>query len=312
MTNPKRQHYLPQFYLEGFTDHEDHLLWVFDRELKQFRCQQPKDTAVQGYYYTFTDGNGKRRNDIEEFFSLIESQTKPILDRISQGKVITDDEKQAFSIFIAFQKTRVPDFEKGMNEVGEKIFKRISELMFSSERGAAEMIKKVRIDAGKDLEINPREFADFVKRGDYTINFEREHSIRLMMSLTMKLAIHFAEMDWAFFRAPERSSFLTSDNPFALIPPEGFDPKGFFGVGILTPGTTKIMPISSEYCLAMGDHGDKIQIIEIDHAMVRRLNSYSAINSDRFIIGKANRLLEKIVSVTNVGKWRKESRFHVS
>ncbi|MGV7188218.1 DUF4238 domain-containing protein [Xanthomonas axonopodis] len=54
LTGPKRQHFLPRFYLKGFTG-DDQLLSVYDRTTGQVRRQSPDNTAVTGYLYTLTD-----------------------------------------------------------------------------------------------------------------------------------------------------------------------------------------------------------------------------------------------------------------
>lgn len=69
MSNPKRHHYLPAFYLDGFC--RDGVLCVFDRERHEYRIQQPKDTAVQGYYYAVTDNDGNRMRQNSAWVSKI-------------------------------------------------------------------------------------------------------------------------------------------------------------------------------------------------------------------------------------------------
>src|SRR2546423_12733762 len=63
LTGPKRQHFLPRFYLDGFT--RDGLVAVFDREKNEIRLQQPVNTAVIGHFYTMEDEEGRRRFELE-------------------------------------------------------------------------------------------------------------------------------------------------------------------------------------------------------------------------------------------------------
>jgi hypothetical protein len=56
LQGPKRHHFLPQFYLEGFA--RDGLVALFDREKNEIRLQQPLNTAVIGHFYTLKDGKG--------------------------------------------------------------------------------------------------------------------------------------------------------------------------------------------------------------------------------------------------------------
>lgn len=43
LTGPKRQHFLPRFYLDGFA--KDGLVAMFDRDKKEVRVQQPVNTG---------------------------------------------------------------------------------------------------------------------------------------------------------------------------------------------------------------------------------------------------------------------------
>ncbi|PYJ97417.1 MAG: hypothetical protein DME23_15650 [Verrucomicrobia bacterium] len=56
--NPKRHHFPPEFYLNGFT--RDGLLWLYDRERKQYRRQAPHNTAITGHCYAFENEKGEK------------------------------------------------------------------------------------------------------------------------------------------------------------------------------------------------------------------------------------------------------------
>jgi hypothetical protein len=61
--NPKRHHFLPEFYLNGFA--RDGLLWLYDRGRKQYRRQTPHNTAIIGHYYTFENEKGEKDYSVE-------------------------------------------------------------------------------------------------------------------------------------------------------------------------------------------------------------------------------------------------------
>ncbi len=55
----KQQHYVPQFYLEGFADPaQPNSIWVYDRDTGDLRLQGIRNTAVEGHYYSLA-GCGK-------------------------------------------------------------------------------------------------------------------------------------------------------------------------------------------------------------------------------------------------------------
>jgi len=80
MTIPRVHHYLPQFYLRRFC--RDDYLWVYDRYKNEFRNQTPKNIAVEKDYYIVVDEVGKKKAEIETFFSVIEGKTNPVIEKI--------------------------------------------------------------------------------------------------------------------------------------------------------------------------------------------------------------------------------------
>ncbi len=63
-----------------------------------------------------------------------------------------------------------------------------------------------------------------------------------------------AGYDWTFAWAEPRTSFVTSDNPLILLDTEDKVAEPFFGdVGIASPGIKKMLPLTQEVCLLIGD-----------------------------------------------------------
>lgn len=309
MNIPKRHHYLPQFYLRNFTDNKG-LLWVFDRGTNEYRQQHPVNTALQNDYYTFRDKDEQKHAEIEELFSSIEGKAKPVIDKLDRGNIITLEEKEILASFISFQKTRVPDFEKTINELSEKGMKKIVQMNLSSKEGAESFIKKYKKDTGKKIEME--KLIDVARNNEYSIEFQREWSLPMILSIGKELSKYFVNMDWVFLQAPQNSSFITCDSPFSLVPPDNHNSQSLYGFGLTTPGTKKQIPLSPKTCLVMLDYGHKILSKKIDRALIRIINSITARNSDRFVIAKDEALLKRIVEITKVDKWKKTERVQVS
>lgn len=309
MSEPKRHHYLPQFYLENFC--RDGLLWVYDRERNEYRQQTPLNTALQNQYYTALTPDGKQTVEIEKFLSVIEGLAKPIITKVDNKNPISLQEKETLAIFISFLKTRVPDYGKAVNEMFEKTMKKINLRMFSSEKQAAAIIKKYEEDTRQKIDLSPKSLIDFVQGERYDLEISKEWRLEMMMSLGSELIRFFLNMDWLFLEAPNRSSFITSDNPFVLVPPKDYNPRGFYGVGMITKGAKKVIPLSSKTCLIMGDYGQKIVSGSISSENARQINLNIAAHCDRFIIGMDRALLERLVKITKIDKWKVESRVRV-
>ncbi len=120
-------------------------------------------------------------------------------------------------------------------------------------------------------------------------------------------------MDWVFLYASSGTNFITSDNPFFIIPPPDYDPNNFWlkGFGIITPGTKKIFPLSQSVCLCMLEKGNEVSGVFLDKKKVRYINKMIGHHSDQFIIGRDKALLERIVKDVKADKWMKTQRIEM-
>ena len=297
MSQPKRHHILPKSYLARFCCNGQ--LCVFDRELSQYRLQTPINTAVQGYYYTLIDEEGNKNTEIESsLLSDIEGGTNPIIDKIDSHKPISPDEKEMLALFVAFLKVRVPDFEKSVNESYERVERRKARIMFSNEERIEAMMRKRESELDERMKISPKELMDFVLNEKYDVIPHRNESLLVMLSLSKKFTNLFQQMEWLFLCSPEQTSFITTDNPFTLVPPP--DSNSFYGVGIATGGAKKLVPLSRKSCLMMCDRGDHIGYHEISRQEVRNVNLRVAANCDRFVIGRDEALVRDMVKTAKI------------
>ncbi len=309
MSEPKRHHYLPEFYLDLFC--RNGLLWVYDRKRKEYRQQTSKNTAVQNQYYSAFGPDDKKHTRVEQFLSVIEGLAKPVIVKISNEETISPQDKEVLAVFVSFLKVRVPDFEKTINEMTEKRLKIQHEFMFSSEENTAIVLKNLEVKTGKKIDVSPKDFMEFVLSGQYDIKFSREYSLEIMLSFGADLIRFFLNMDWVFLYAPDKSSFVTSDNPFALVPPDDYNPKGPYGFGLITLGARKVVPLTQRTCLVMCDYGQRVIKSAIKSEEVRNINLNITVACDNLLIAKDKPLLEKLVKMTKINEWQIESRVRV-
>ncbi len=169
-----RHHYLPKFYLEGFCKGDK--LWVFDRAIKEFRQQTSVNTAVKTNYYSIKEKDGEKRQEIEVMLSKIESPAKQVIDKLLAREVLTADDKQILSIFMAFMMNRVPDFEKSVNFVEKHIIQLMADMMFSDEKQVQSIMEEFERTTGEKLDTSAKKLVDFHKRKQYEIIINRNLS----------------------------------------------------------------------------------------------------------------------------------------
>ena len=302
MSKPKRHHYVPQFYLNYFAD-EQSMIWVYDRKTKEYRHQTVKDTAVQNNYYRVRLKGGEQSSELESFFSQLEGLASVAINKLERGASLTEEEKGNIALFVSFQMTRVPYFEKRINEGDEKLMKRMTEMKFHSVEASQAWLKKLK-ENGKDggHKVTAEEMYEFVQKGEYNIKFPREASIRTMLKLAYNIAGKFIQMDWLILRVSKDGAFITSDNPYTLFPHPEYNPNSFWdgAVGILTPGAKKALPLSPNTSLFMCDHGGRFAETIAPRNNVRKINIFYAQTSDRFIFAKDELLLRSIVKRSRI------------
>lgn len=306
MSTPKRHHFLPIFYLKNFCENE--FFWVYDREKNEYRKQTPNNTATQKKYYSFIGCDGKEHNEIEnKVLSDIETETKPIIDKINNRKIINLYEKMILTIFITFLHLRGPGFEKEMNDIFEKFIKIYAKFTFSTEENTKKIIKRLEGN-NKQKKLSPKKLIDFVNKENYKVKAHRVFSLKMMYELAQELPIYFIQMDWQFCYSPKTSLFVTSDTPFVLIPPNDYKKCELGRLGMLSCGTKKIVPLTQKVCLVLSDKGEKVEKINISSKKVRELNFHIAKNCDNLLISRDKSLLEELVKITNIDKFKANSK----
>jgi hypothetical protein len=294
MGNPKRHHYVPESYLLGFTKErtEKGVLFVYDIEKQEIRPQLPKDTCVQGYYNAVELADGSRSFELESALATIEGRAVPVIQKIDTGEALSPQERDTLSIYIALQKRRVPDFESDVGQMTEKTMKAMLGIAFESEERAKQMLEEYEKDTGAPLGLSAKEMMEFIAKDKYRIETGRNESLRVMMNLAEGVAKRFMGMDWMFLHSPPGSAFVTSDNPFHIIPPSNLEEMPIWmSYGYATLGAKKLIPLSMSVGLVMGDPGDRIQHAAATKEIVRTFNLGIASDAYRFLIGHEENLV---------------------
>ena len=73
----------------------------------------------------------------------------------------------------------------------------------------------------------------------------------MMVNLVPMLADAIHGLEWFIASAPPGKAFVTCDAPVIITRPPNHSP--LMGVGLSTPGSEKIIPLSSRVALLMGD-----------------------------------------------------------
>jgi hypothetical protein len=277
----KRHHYLPQFYLDGFT-RDDGRFFVFDQEHGDGRTATPLNTAAIGYYYAFVDETGARVSEVESDLSRIEGRTKPVFEALAKREPISDEQRFALAVFLGFLACRTPAYERFLNA-------RIS--------GLGEVILRKNLQAANTDGLFDRagEIEKFLESGRFGLRIHPNERISSMIEHAPNLGRAVFVSNWTVLHA-ERNAFVTSDSPFALIGPRL---------------AAKSFPMSSQLCLVMSGTGGRLCHARAADKWVERINHAIALESERLVIGHDERQVRRLVKRAGLRPGREKPRIVV-
>jgi hypothetical protein len=120
--------------------------------------------------------------------------------------------------------------------------------------------------------------------------------VLMMVSMLPELADKLLSLDWILAFAPPKKSFITCDMPTVITRPDNHPP--IRGVGILTPGAEKVVPLSPRIALLMRDQSRRptVRAGVIDRDRLRDLNESLVGQSERFVFSSSEALLRSLVT----------------
>jgi hypothetical protein len=311
LTGPKRQHFLPRFYLENFS--VNGMVAVYDREQDALRLQQPANTGVIGHFYTMEDAEGKKRFELEQLLSHYEGKAKPVIDKLAARKAINADERSDLAIFIALAATRTPDFIDSVKAFNVEMVTDIVERMFCNEVEVAARLRESPDYSDKhndEVNAEAKLMVEMAQNGGVKVSTNHRWAVGIAIQMALKIAPELAGRNWlVVHRDNDKKSFITTDAPVVLttVAPRV---DRFWGVGFGNPDALVFLPLKESCTLAIfGDQGN-LQHTEAGTEQVRRLNLAMVANCQRFVIGRDQALLHSLVKAArlNETKWKPKMR----
>lgn len=295
---PIKHHYIPQFYLKGFSQDQEHL-HVFDKKAEtdetRFRYQTTQAIAYKKNFYTY-ETQDQSKETLEGMFSQIEGVAQQAIQKLSHGEQLDKELRSYLALFIAFLWVRVPQFKAETLGAQEELHEKMARMMFRVQ--PKKMMRKWAEKEGKEMtdeEIDDLiDFATNPKRSKIKMDFPQNYWIKQMLELGDHFYPYLAITDWQIVHSPTKYGFLTSDNPFILMPSE--KPHPFYGVGLLTPGVKKIIPLRSDLLLIMHEPSDNPDLYHTQGTKegFRLINEQTVLNAERVIFSPDLGKIQKI------------------
>lgn len=276
MSNPIKQHIIPQFYLKYFSNTQGYLE-VYDSEQdKFFEPQKPSNTGYEKHAYTIETFDNTKNYNIELALSQIEGIAKPILDKIIAQKRINLEEKSCLSFFFAILHQRtIKNFNYIENFVNV-VHKSVLNVINTTDKNIIEKNK----DLINSLKLSP------TKKQILSLAFGDINFIEFLKNV-------FEKQNWIIFVIPKEFNIITTDAPVIE------DYSNVTEIIKSFPTANKIIPLSANMVLCVAKKGSQIKYLTVqDEEQIKGLNTVIYINRNRFIYSKDKNTIEELKKIT--------------
>ena len=292
MKRARAHHYIPQFYLKGFTA-PNGALWAYEKH-KPIRKSTPKNEAHERDFYAYKDEQGELR-DVEQRLADMESYVAPLFQLIEQGyHRFHQDDFHGLATFIALLWLRGPsgrDFVKGLLA---QVMKSISMERAANKEEFTREYEKFASHAPTN--VTAEEMRQFILSGEWDVEQQSYgYTLRKMFEGIPIVASILEHKQWEILIA-QNESFCTSDIPIVTILPDRHSNEATIGTGFAMPGVHVLFPLNKQKCLVLKDRAicDGRAIRDVK---VREVNKIIMVGARRFIYAcENNSAMQKVFS----------------
>lgn len=299
MERSKRHHYLPKFYLVGFTDPRNpENIWVYEKGNSIFYTTGLTNVAVIKEYHTFPiPGGGKDSDSVEVLLSQVEGQAAPILDKIKDQQKLEGQEKADFAFFLAFMVTRVPRFRRFYEKLGGIVIEERLKHLAENKEEFEESVRRFEAKTGEKVEGSLEDFRKSLVEGGYDITLRPEMSLLGVTRLPTRIYPFLSNMRWNYFKATPDYKFLTSDNPLSWFHIKN-PTRHPYAIGLTREDTVVTIPLSRDLALIGSWSKVEWQYKKARNEDVREINKRTVISAAKYVYasqksGVLNKLVQK-------------------
>jgi len=247
MSEPKKQHYVPQIYLRkfSFSDSYARKIFVLHKDQSKIFCTNIRDAAAERHFYTLEKSDDQYLWE-NTYAKEIEPLMSNILSRIisqceneliqDHSFVLTQEMKKQLSISIVYQLLRGKQSREFQHDIYSKVvpsvIKDVRERFITMDE-TKEKILKAAIEED-----------DYFKLASMQATFDAKRIEKYTNILLRKRFL--------VFRIIGDAEFITSDNPVMFLDAISFSAKPFSN-GLTQNTTVVYFPVSPKLLIAAYD-----------------------------------------------------------
>ena len=279
---PRKHHFVPQFYLAGFTqsDSKDGDLFVLDKERKATWKSTPKGTAHKRDFHAIDDKAGGDAMAIEKKLAHLEGQWSAVLADVIETRAIPEDESFGdLMMFVAFMAVRVPPIRNILSDFIDRLSKAQINMMLSTKEGQASF-RKTLADLGHTMIDEEFErLVEFGRSEEYDVNYEQTWHVQEMVRMGITLAPLLSLRKWRLWQADDSApDLICSDRPVA---PTWLTPMpGPISPAFGTPNTIVSIPLNRRIAMVSLIE-EELPDMPLDEQGVAMVNSMTGLYSNQ-------------------------------
>jgi hypothetical protein len=247
----RQHHYIPRFFLEGFTD-PDGYIHVFDLlNARKWKAKPDQVARERDFYRVETRELGP--NDVEDMLSRVEHELAPAVVRLRQGRAFPDEGTEEFARIanlIAMLAARVPGAINAFANPIAKLGDRIARMSLRTPERYEKYLAERRAQ-GEDVSKVPtwKQMKDALDSGGIEVGIAQDYRLAIMFQSMSIILPYLSGRNWGLISISNLASgsFVCSDRPVSLSWTEKM--PALYGPGWGTTRTEMLLPVSRDLAI---------------------------------------------------------------
>lgn len=287
MTEPRKHHYLPQFYLRNFSENEKQVVqFEKTKEARSFGTSIGDAAAVRDYHRIDHD-EAEDPFALERFLSQVEGIQASLLNEvINKGVESSSLDRGDLVFFISLMRLRVPPVKRFFESSLREIVRSTGHIL--SRKG-----KLPSPPAGLEKELSPENWNITIS------NWKILHHMFLLAVDTDVLSI-LERMNISILRTNGQDKFITCDQPVAEFHPHA-KASDSEGRALADPLIQLSLPISHHLMLYLSWDKEQTPESPLTIEQVREFNRRTIISAENYVFSSDNDPSVKTLIKLNYG-----------
>jgi Protein of unknown function (DUF4238) len=212
-------HYIPQFYLRGFSAGfgRQAQVFVFDSDTKKSFTTLVRNIGSKRHFNR-VEARGVGPNHLEDGMAEIEAEIAPHLQQVIEAKAFPSPEHfNSIMNLMALLSVRNPRLRRNISDFHRRVVEGIMSVSVSSKEIWESQTKKMR-DRGVPVRegVTYEDMKRFHHEKNYEIVIDQTHLIGLELEMVKPVLKQLSHRSWCFAAAPKDHQFITCDDPTVL------------------------------------------------------------------------------------------------